>query len=203
VTHPNTAFRWDDPADLRAFVRARGFATLMVVGADGPMVAHAPVIVTDDGNLRFHLAKSNRVARHIDGAAMVASISDADHYVSPDWYGSPDQVPTWNYLAVEVEGRVQVQDEATLVDQLDALSATFEAPLAPKPVWTRAKMTPGRFDAMTRAIRAYELVAHTWRGTAKLGQNKTPTERDRLAQALAASGHDREAAMVRARHPLP
>lgn len=196
--HPNAAFQWNEATELRAFVTARGFATLCVAGADGPIVAHAPVIVTEAGDLRFHLARSNRIVPHLDGAAMIASVTDADHYVSPDWYGSADQVPTWNYIAVEIEGRARALDEAALVDQLDVLSARFEAPLAPKPVWTRAKMTPGRFEAMTGAIRAYELVATAWRGTAKLGQNKRPAERTGLADALDATGRGREAALVRA-----
>jgi transcriptional regulator len=198
VSHPNPAFRWDDAAAKRAFVTARGFATLCIAGPDGPLVAHAPVIVTEAGDLRFHLARSNRVTRHLEGAAMIASIVDADHYVSPDWYGAADQVPTWNYLAVEVEGRVRALDEAALVDQLDALSATFEAPLAPKPPWTRTKMTPGRFEAMTLAIEGFELMASAWRGTAKLAQHKPAADRVALAEALGEIGMARAAAMVRA-----
>ncbi|HEY0271205.1 MAG TPA: FMN-binding negative transcriptional regulator [Sphingomonas sp.] len=195
--HPNPAFQWDDPAELRAFVRARGFATLCFAGAEGPMIAHAPVIVTDTGDLRFHLARSNRVARHVEGLATIASVIDTDHYVSPDWYGSVDQVPTWNYRAVEIEGHVRALDDTALVDQLDTLSATFETMLAPKPAWTRAKMTPGRFEAMTHAIRGFELVASAWRGTAKFAQHKSAAERIALADALAATGRADAAALVR------
>jgi transcriptional regulator len=182
---------------MRAFVANRGFATLCIAGPEAPMVAHVPMTVTGDDTLRFHVARGNRIARHLDGAAAVASISDADFYVSPDWYGSADQVPTWNYLAVELEGRVRVLDEAALIEQLDALSNTFEALLAPKPVWTRAKMTPGRFEAMLGAIRCFELVPGAWRGTRKLGQNKKAEDRTALADALQVTGRTREAALVR------
>lgn len=196
--HPNAAFRWNDEAAMRAFVAGRGFAHLCIAG---PMVAHVPLTVTAEGALRFHLARSNRIVPALEGARAIASVSDADFYVSPDWYGSADQVPTWNYLAVEVEGTVRALDDAALADQIDALSATFEARLAPKPAWTRAKMTPGRAEAMMAAIRGFELVPEAWRGTAKLGQNKRAPERAALAHALDAGGLAREAALVRAGAP--
>ena len=31
-------------------------------------------------------------------------VNGADAYVSPDWYVSPDQVPTWLYQAVHLTG---------------------------------------------------------------------------------------------------
>jgi transcriptional regulator len=29
-------------------------------------------------------------------------------YISPTWYGTPNQVPTWNYVSIEARGRVQL-----------------------------------------------------------------------------------------------
>lgn len=194
--HPNAAFRWEEKAAMRAFVAARGFATLCVGGPEGPIVAHAPLIVTAEGRLRFHLARGNRITRHLDGAHGVASVTDADFYVSPDWYASEDQVPTWNYLAVEVEGPVTALDETALAAQVEALSDHFEQALAPKPVWTRDKMTPGRFEAMLKAIRGFELTPTAWRGTRKMGQNKGPEDRAALARMLAATGRAREAELM-------
>ena len=194
--HPNAAFRWEDEAAMRTFVAARGFATLCVATPEGPIVAHAPLIVTAEGCLRFHVARGNRITRHLDGATMVACVADADFYVSPDWYASEDQVPTWNYLVVEVEGSVTALDEPGLAAQVEALSNHFERTLAPKPVWTRDKMTPGRFEAMLRAIQGFELAPTAWRGTRKMGQNKAAEDRAALAGALAASGRAREAELV-------
>ncbi len=108
-----------------------------------------------------------------------------DAYISPDWYGTDDQVPTWNYLAVEAEGPLRPLDETELVALLDDLSAAHEARLAPKPPWTRAKMTPGRFEGMLKAIVGYELAIEDLRGTRKLGQNKDEATRRAAAAGLA------------------
>jgi transcriptional regulator len=195
--HPDPAFAWSDEATMRRFVAARGFAHLCVAVGDRPLVAHVPVVVTDDGALRFHIALANRVMPHLDGATAVASVPGPDFYVSPDWYGMADQVPTWNYVAVEIEGVVRRLDATALLDQIDRLSAVFEDRFAPKPAWTRAKLAPARIAAMCEGIAAFELSPSIWRGTAKLGQNKPAAARARVADALAAMGRAADADAMR------
>jgi transcriptional regulator len=179
---------------MLAFVAQVSFATICV---DGPAVVHAPVLVTDTGQLRFHVSIANPAVQRLHDARAIASVTGPDFYVSPDWYGTPDQVPTWNYLAVEAEGPLRRLDEAELAAQLDALSAAHEARLAPKPAWTRAKMAPGRFGAMLKSIIGFELQVEALRGTRKLGQHKGAEQRERVADALAAVGRDDAARLTR------
>lgn len=173
---------------MRAFAAERAFAHLFRQTAEGPVVAHAPLVVAGDGTLRFHLARGNRLARDLEGARVLASIAGPDAYVSPDWYGTADQVPTWNYVAVEAEGTARALDRDGLVEMLDALSAAHEARLAPKAPWTRAKTDPRRLEAMLSAILGFEIAAPIWRGTMKLGQNKTAAERAGAIAGLRAAG---------------
>lgn len=195
--HPNRRFHWDDREAMLAFVSEVSFAHVFAMTRDGPRVAHAPVVVTRAGNLRFHLARSNALTAHLDGVAAVASIAGPEAYISPDWYGTDDQVPTWNYLAVEAEGPVRRLGEDDLVAVLDDLSAAHEARLLPKKPWTRAKMTPGRFEAMLPAIHAFELEITALRGTYKLGQNKSADEMAGAAAGLEAGGKREVAALMR------
>jgi len=170
--HPDPAFAWDDAVAIRAFVADMAFAHLFVAGPRGVAVVHAPMLLVGTDRLQFHLPHRNRAAPLIAGATLIASFAGPQGYVSPDWYGLDDQVPTWNYRAVEAEGHAVPIDRAGLVAHLDALSEVHERRLSPKPVWTRAKIDPARFDAMLPAIAGYELTVTTWRGTVKLGQNK-------------------------------
>ncbi len=181
---------------MQALVRAVGFAHLFVVGSEGPMVAHAPLVVTPEGAVHFHIARTNRVTPHLDGAALLGSVVADDFYVSPDWYEAVDGVPTWDYVAVEIEGVARPLGTDELVAQLDALSAVHEAALAPKRPWTRAKMTPGRFEAMLPAIRGFAIDAPVWRGTRKLSQNRSPADRAGVAAALDALGRPDRARAV-------
>jgi len=118
-------------------------------------------------------------------------ITGPDTYVSPDWYGAPDQVPTWNYLSAEIEGTVRVTDRIATAALLDDLAARFEAALAPKPPWSRTKMAPGRFEAMLGAIVGFEIEIIRLEGVRKLSQNKTSAQMEGVATALAASSSDR------------
>ena len=50
-------------------------------------------------------------------------------------------------------------------------------PNSPERPWTRDKMTPGKFDAMLRAIVGYEVDPTDVRGTRKLNQHKAADDR--------------------------
>ena len=192
--HPNRTFHWVDEREMLDFVARISFATICV---EGPAVVHAPLLVAAPDRLLFHVSRGNAALPRLDGARAIASLMGPDAYVSPDWYGTPDQVPTWNYLAVEVEGPLRRLDDAQLEEQLGALSAAHEARLAPKPPWTRDKMSPARFEAMLKAIIGFELRVEALRGTRKLGQHKSAQERATVAQALEDLGQGEMARLTR------
>jgi transcriptional regulator len=195
--HPNAAFRWEDREAMRAFAAEIGFGMLFLTTPDGPRVAHVPFVFLDEDRIGLHIARGNALAKHLDGAEGLFVINGPDGYISPDWYGTPDQVPTWNYVALELQGPVSKMDEAALIAQADALSETQEARLAPKPVWTRDKMANGLFDKMLRGITGFEMTVTAWRSTVKLGQNKTAEVRAAAADGAEAAGNRAIAHLMR------
>ena len=196
--HPNSAFRprQDDLAEL--LVREVGFAAVFASTPDGPRVAHAPVVLSDDRTtLQFHLARGNALTRHLGGAIALAVVQGPDAYVSASWYAEADQVPTWNYVAIEMEGVARRLDDAELVAQLDTLSANHEGRVGANPPWTRAKMNPALFSKMTGAIVGFEMRIAAWRPTIKLSQNKSTDERGRVIAGVEATGHGALAELMR------
>ncbi len=188
--HPNAAFRAGDDGMVPLLVREIGFAALFAATPDGPRVAHVPVLLAaDDRTLRFHLARGNALTRHLDGITALAVVQGPDAYVSPADYGDDAQVPTWNYVAVEMEGRVRRTDRDALIALLDDLSAAHEGRIGADPPWTRAKMDAAAFGRMVDAIVGFELDISGWRTTFKLSQNKSPALAARVQSALAARGH--------------
>ena len=188
--HPNPAFR-QTPRDRNlAFARSRGFGILSVNGPDGPLAAHVPFLLNDDASLAdLHLARSNPIARTGLPAPALLAVSGPDAYVSPDWYGPhdlvPDQVPTWNYVAVHLRGVLEPLPEDTLRPHVDALSAEHEGRIAGKKPWTSAKMTEGAMPRMMRMILPFRFRVVSVEGTWKLNQNKPADVRGRAADALA------------------
>lgn len=196
--HPNSAFRPQQGDLVELLVREIGFAAIFASTPDGPRVAHAPVVLSDDrATLQFHLARGNALTRHLDGAIVLAVVQGPDAYVSASWYEAPDQVPTWNYVAVEMEGTVSKLDDAALIAQLDTLSTIHEARVGANPPWTRDKMNPALFSKMTGAITGFELRITAWRPTVKLSQNKSADERERVAAGVEATGHGALAQLMR------
>ncbi len=188
--HPNPAFRQTPVARNIAFAREVGFGMLCVNGPDGPLVAHVPFLLSSDaGVAEVHLARSNPIARASLPLSAMIAVQGPDAYISPDWYGPPaevpDQVPTWNYIAVHLRGTLYPLPTEALEAHVDALSTEHEVRLLPKAPWTKAKMTPGAMPRMMRMILPFELKINAIEGTWKLNQNKPPAVRARAAEFLA------------------
>lgn len=183
--HPNPAFRAAE-AELLERAAAIGFAHLFVATPEGPMVAHAPLTRHGD-ELRFHLSRANRLHRHVNGARVLASVAGPEGYVSPNWYEHPgNQVPTWNYVVIEIEGIARPLPEAGLLEQLDTLADRHEP--RPNP-WTRAKADPAAIAAMLRAIEGFAIEVEAVRGCDKLSQNKPAADRAGVIAGLYAQGN--------------
>lgn len=194
--HPNPQFRHHDRALLETLIEQIGFGMVFATTPDGPRVAHVPLVSTGDGALQFHIARGNALAKHLDGMTVLAVINGPDGYVSPRWYADQGQVPTWNYVSLELEGRVRRMDSAGLLGHLEALSAREEARLAGEP-WTLDKSPPDYLRKLLGGIVGFELEVVAWRETLKLSQNKPADERERVASALADNGSPALAALMR------
>ena len=181
-------FKTDRAASL-AFAEARGFGTVCAWDGTKPVASSLPFYLdyADDGTplAAFHVARHNALAGLADGtSSWLMAVNGADAYVSPDWYASPDQVPTWLYQAVHLTGTVRKQSDDELGRHLDALSAKFENWLAPKPPWLSSKMTAGRLDAMKKAIVGLVMTVEAVEGSFKLNQHKSDVDHAAVADAL-------------------
>lgn len=194
--HPNRAFRWDEDEAL-AFAIEAGFAHIFACTPDGPMVAHAPIVPGEGRALHFHLAHANRITQHLDGGRALLSVAGANGYVSPSFYADTrNQVPTWNYLAVEIEGTAHRLREDALIAQLDALAAAHEPRVSPDKPWTRDKLDDAPFRKLLAGIVGFELRIQTVRSTRKLGQHKSPADTAGAVAGLERSGNHALAAAM-------
>ncbi len=184
--HPNPVFRQESEARARAFAAERGFGALTVAAGGEVLAAHVPFLLEGD-RIEAHLVRSNPIARALGAGPMPARllVTGPDGYVSPDWYGEADLVPTWNYVAVHLFGELRLGDPDGLLGHLERVSARFEAGLAPKPPWTHHKMSDGVMARMMRQILPVEMTLARVESTFKLNQNRTPAARAGAAERLA------------------
>ena len=201
--HPNPIYHEADHARNIAFARERGFGMLAANGDGGPMLSHVPFLLNDAGDLAdLHLVRSNPIARALKKPLAVSiAVNGGDTYISPDWYGMDDQVPTWNYVAVHLTGTLELLPPEELRPMLDRQSATYEGRLLPKTPWTTAKMQSETMEKLMRMIVPCRMTITAVDGTWKFSQNKTDAARLSASGGVAEHGFGHEtdamAAMMR------
>lgn len=170
--HPNPIFRGAAKEEALQLAKDTGFGILAVNGENAPLLSHVPFVI--DGNrVLLHLVRSNPIARLVNHETPAKIAINGPHsYISPDWYGIDDQVPTWNYIAVHLTGRLLPLPQDELLGILDRLSDEFERRLEPKQPWISAKMDQGALAKMLRMIQPFIFEIDEIDSTYKLGQNK-------------------------------
>ncbi len=195
--HPNATFRHQDRNLLDLLIEQIGFGMVFAQTPDGPRVAHVPLLSTGSGLLQFHLARGNALTKHLEGSTALIVINGPDGYVSPRWYAEPAQVPTWNYVALELEGRVRRLDPEATLAQVTNLSDQHEARILAGKPWTMDKLPPEKLRGLLAAIVGFEIEVQGWRETLKLSQNKDAAERERVATGLDGEGSPAIAQLMR------
>ncbi len=173
------------------FLATRGFGTLMVASGAVPLAVHVPFLASmrSSGTLHveLHVARANPIHTHIgEGCPALLTCQGPDAYISPDWYGSSNQVPTWTYVAVHLTGIARLLPETELLSHADRLSAVFEERLRPKTPWTSKKMDEAKRSAMLRAIVGITLDVERVEAQKKLSQHKSQTDLEGAMQGLLA-----------------
>jgi transcriptional regulator len=198
--HPNPLFRSEDRALLESLIDEVGFGMVFAQTSDGPRVAHTPIVSTGDGAVQFHLARGNALTRYLVGQEALVVVNGPDAYVTPRWYADPNTVPTWDYVALELQGPVRKMAEEGLVAMLDAIAERHEERIAGEP-WTRGQVDADKIAGLLRGIVGFEMEVRAWRPTFKLSQNKSPEDRAAIATALEAHGSPALAALMRTLAP--
>lgn len=163
------------------------FGLLVTGDNEYPQASHLPLLAqarSDDLWIVGHVARANPHARSIAaGHAATIVFQGAHAYVSASWYRAPyATVPTWNYSAVHICGHLR---EFDAWEAVRLLSAAMER--GRENEWDPRRMEPAVREQQLRGIVAFELRADAIYGKAKLSQNRTETDRERVIERLAAS----------------
>ena len=176
-------------ATALAFAGARGFGLVIACEGGRPVASPLPFrLIEANGQvpkLEFHVARANELAGIAEkGGTWMVSVMGYDAYVSPDWYVSAEQVPTWLYETVQLSGPVSVIPASHTLGHTERLSNQFEAGLAPKPVWTMDKVSERRLEMLSKAIVTIEMTVETVEGNFKLNQHKQDADHVAIAKKL-------------------
>ena len=172
-----------DEAPAWALMAAQPFGLVITAQADEPWVSQVPFLVdAATRRVRWHLAAANPQVAHLQAAAAVKLVFLGPHaYVSPRWYAAPN-VPTWNYAAVHVTGRLCALDAAATTALVATLTREYEGPAGLGPFETSAT-----YRNLLNSIRGFELTEVELIAKFKLSQNRPAADQVAVARELSAS----------------
>jgi len=123
-------YKNEDLKQIREFIKSNSFGILVNQVNDRPWATHIPIeLDTDaDGNdiLVSHISKANPQWKSFNEQDEVLCIFNGPHsYISSSWY-KVEEVPTWNYIAVHVYGRITLLSEEEVLASMHALVNKYE-----------------------------------------------------------------------------
>ena len=199
------------PDEQHRFIEEHPLGALIVHGPEGLDANHIPFLVDQStgGPVRLlaHVARTNLVWQDTpDGTNVLVLFRTNGAYVSPNWYPSKhethQQVPTWNYQALHVHGRMFVHDDAAFVRGVVArLTRDHERRVEPDRMWKLTDSAPEFIDRMVKAIVGIEVRVDRIVGKWKLGQNRPDRDRLAAADALEARGEAETSGAMRRVEP--
>jgi transcriptional regulator len=170
-------------ADARALIDESPFAWLCVAGD----VAAVPFLAREGEPLvlEAHVAAASPIARAIrEGGEARVMFLGPHAYVSPRWYRSPAQVPTWSYVAVVATGILRATELEGTIAILESLSRRFE----PDDGWKVESLPPGHVDGLSRGVVGFTVEVTQLEAKAKLSQNRARQDREGAIEGLRANG---------------
>lgn len=195
--HPNPAYRSDDRALHETLIDQVGFGMVFLQTADGPRVAHTPLLSTGDGAVQFHLSRGNALSKYLASQNALVVVNGPDAYISARWYEDRNTVPTWDFVTLELEGPVRRMAAEGTLAMLETLSKRHEARIEGGHAWTMDDLDEERKRKLLAGIVGFEMEVRAWRDTIKLHQDKSAADRERIARGLDENGSAAVAELMR------
>jgi transcriptional regulator len=192
------AFAESDLATLHGFIEQHSFGLLVTQVAGLPFATHLPFLLDRtagaQGTLIGHVAWANPQWQEAAGQTALAIFSGPHAYISPAWYESDNVVPTWNYAAVHVYGRMQIIEDADqLLEIVGAMVTEYERS-RPQP-WTLGERNTF-LERMLSQIVGFRIEIDRLEGKWKLNQNHPPARREKVIRALYEQGGENAEAVA-------
>lgn len=197
-------FRVHDPRQLTKVISDFPLATLVRNGTEGPIVAHVPLVCETEGGriirLIGHIAKANPFWRTAHNPKVVAVFSGPDGYVSAGLYPSKHEhgkvVPTWNYIRVEVAGRMFVETEHEKLP-FYIRRPTEEMERHRDPPWSIDDVPRSHLEKLMSAIVGIRIDVQSAVGAWKFDQHKSQADQAGVIKGLVQEGQAELAAAIK------
>lgn len=192
-------YKNEDIDAVKGFLHENSFGILISQVNGKISGTHIPMELDVDENgadiLVGHIAKANPQSKNlIDNEEILAIFNGPHSYISSSWY-EKENVPTWNYIAVHVYGKVKIIEGEALLESLKKLVNKYEKN-SENPVSVE-KMS-SRTLRQINGIVGFSIKINEIQAAYKLSQNRTATDYHNITEELEKSDNPNEIGIAKA-----
>lgn len=183
-------FKVTDTAIIEKFMAENGFATLISKGEVFPAATHIPIQLqvnaAGEKVLWGHLSRGNPQWKLFAAQpeVLVVFMADLSRYISSSWYNFPE-APTWNYMSVQISGKIKVVEEDVAWESISRLTDTYEKNMA-CPV--SMNTLPESVTRQVKGVVAFEIEIVTIEAAFKMSQTRDDENFALVLEQLRKSG---------------
>jgi len=175
-----------DINELRSFLKENSFAILVSLHEGRPWATHIPLELDTDkeGNnvLNGHLSRANPQWKEFENHCEVLAIFHGPNaYISSSWYDH-ENVPTWNYIAIHIYGKVRIVEGDELLGflkkQVDKHEKNSLHPVSVE------KMSPAYIETEMKGIVGLQIKIDEVQASYKLSQNRNAANFENVIKEL-------------------
>ncbi|MGN7477388.1 FMN-binding negative transcriptional regulator [Solibacillus silvestris] len=158
-----------DEHKIVQFIKDYSFATFVAMHRGIPAATHLPLHLSEDNQYLYgHFARANPQWKDCVDQQILAIFNGPHSYISSSWYETKDSVPTWNYVAIHVNGRVELlEDKEEIRVSLQQLVKKYEAPNSPYDV---NDVDDNYMNSLLKGIVPFKIHVQSVEAAAKLSQ---------------------------------
>ncbi len=171
--------------EVKNFLNENSFGILISQSNGKISGTHIPMELDTDENgedvLVGHIAKANPQTKNLKDKEEILAIFNGPHsYISSSWY-QKENVPTWNYIAVHVYGKVKIIEGEELLESLTKLVDKYEQN-SKNPV--SVKKMSSRTLKQVNGIVGFSIKINEIQAAYKLSQNREETDYHNITREL-------------------
>lgn len=159
--------------EIIGFLKENSFGILINQQNGNIAATHIPLELqireNDKQFLVGHISKENPQWQSFENDDRILAIFSGAHtYISPSWYDH-ENVPTWNYVAVHIQGKIKIIVGQKVIDSLKKLVDKYESGVEnPTKIEHYSKKTM----LQTRGIVGFEIEITKIEAVKKMSQNR-------------------------------
>lgn len=178
-------YKNENQEEIKKFLQENSFG-ILINQTNGKLCAtHIPLELETNNEgkdiLCGHISKENpQWIGFTDNDQILAVFSGPHSYISSSWYDH-ENVPTWNYVAVHVYGKIKIIEGEAVIESLKKLVDKYEKksenPVRVEDLSTKTMM-------QSRGIVAFEIEITEIQATRKLSQNRDKKNHQNIISEL-------------------